>query len=94
MGKTTLLNCLVAAIPGTQRLITVEEVFELQRGRHPDWVAMQTRQAGLEGTVQIDLRVLVKEALRIRPNRIVVGEVRSAECLDMGPAPFVESLEH
>ncbi len=82
-GKTTLLNCLAAAIPGTQRLITVEEVFELQCGRHPDWVALQTRQAGLEGTGQIDLRVLVKEALRMRPNRIVVGEVRSAECLDM-----------
>ena len=48
-GKTTLLNCLAASIPGSQRLVSAEEVFELQCG-HPDWVAMQTRQAGLEGT--------------------------------------------
>lgn len=81
-GKTTLLNCLAASIPGTQRLISVEEVFELQCG-HPDWVAMQTRQAGLEGTGTIDLRMLVKEALRMRPSRIIVGEVRAAECLDL-----------
>lgn len=81
-GKTTLLNCLAASIPGTQRLISVEEVFELQCG-HPDWVAMQCRQAGLEGTGTIDLRVLVKEALRMRPSRIIVGEVRAAECLDL-----------
>jgi len=81
-GKTTLLNCLAAAIPGRQRLISVEEVFELQCG-HPDWVAMQTRQAGLEGTGEIDLRALVKEALRMRPSRIIVGEVRAAECLDL-----------
>ncbi|GAA3527591.1 ATPase, T2SS/T4P/T4SS family [Aeromicrobium panaciterrae] len=81
-GKTTLLNCLAAAIPGSQRLVSVEEVFELQCG-HPDWVAMQTRQAGLEGTGSIDLRSLVKEALRMRPSRVIVGEVRSAECLDL-----------
>lgn len=81
-GKTTLLNCLAASIPGTQRLISVEEVFELQCG-HPDWVALQTRQAGLEGTGTIDLRMLVKEALRMRPSRIIVGEVRAAECLDL-----------
>ncbi len=81
-GKTTLLNCLAASIPGSQRLVSVEEVFELQCG-HPDWVAMQTRQAGLEGTGGIDLRSLVKEALRMRPSRIIVGEVRAAECLDL-----------
>ncbi|MCL3818019.1 CpaF family protein [Aeromicrobium wangtongii] len=81
-GKTTLLNCLAASIPGSQRLVSVEEVFELQTG-HPDWVAMQTRQAGLEGTGTIDLRMLVKEALRMRPSRIIVGEVRAAECLDL-----------
>ena len=81
-GKTTTLNCLAAAIPGSQRLISVEEVFELQCG-HPDWVAMQTRQAGLEGTGDINLRTLVKEALRMRPSRIIVGEVRAAECLDL-----------
>ncbi|MBA4609901.1 CpaF family protein [Aeromicrobium sp. Marseille-Q0843] len=81
-GKTTLLNCLTGAIPGTQRLVSVEEVFELKTG-HPDWVAMQTRQAGLEGTGEITLRMLVKEALRMRPNRIIVGEVRAEEALDL-----------
>ncbi len=81
-GKTTLLNCLAASIPGSQRLVSAEEVFELQCG-HPDWVAMQTRQAGLEGTGGIDLRTLVKEALRMRPSRIIIGEVRAAECLDL-----------
>jgi pilus assembly protein CpaF len=81
-GKTTLLNCLAAAIPGSARLISVEEVFELQCG-HPDWVALQTRQAGLEGTGEIGLRDLVKEALRMRPSRIIIGEVRAAECLDL-----------
>jgi pilus assembly protein CpaF len=50
---------------------------------HPDWVAMQTRQAGLEGTGEIKLRELVKQALRMRPSRIVVGEVRAEECLDL-----------
>ena len=81
-GKTTLLNCLAASIPGSQRLVSVEEVFELQCG-HPDWVAMQTRQVGLEGTGHIDLRMLIKEALRMRPSRMIIGEVRSAECLDL-----------
>lgn len=81
-GKTTLLNCLAGEIPGTQRLISVEETFELQC-RHPDWVAMQTRQAGLEGTGGIELRDLVKETLRMRPSRIIVGEVRAQESLDL-----------
>lgn len=81
-GKTTMLNCLAAAIPGRDRVITVEEVFEL-RFAHPDVVGMQTRQAGLEGTGEVSLRDLVRETLRMRPTRIVVGEVRSAECLDL-----------
>jgi pilus assembly protein CpaF len=81
-GKTTLLNCLAAAIPGGDRVISAEEVFEL-RFPHPDWVAMQTRQSGLEGTGEIKLRDLVKESLRMRPNRILVGEVRAEECLDL-----------
>ena len=81
-GKTTLLNCLAAGIPGHDRVISVEEVFEL-RFSHPDWVAMQTRQSGLEGTGEVALRDLVKESLRMRPSRIVVGEVRAAECLDL-----------
>ncbi len=81
-GKTTMLNCLAAAIPGGDRIISAEEVFEL-RFSHPDWVPMQTRQAGLEGTGEVTLRDLVRETLRMRPTRIIVGEVRAAECLDL-----------
>jgi len=81
-GKTTMLNALCGAIPAHERVITVEEVFELQV-RLPDVVAMQTRQANLEGTGEIPLRRLVKEALRMRPARLVVGEVRQEECLDL-----------
>jgi pilus assembly protein CpaF len=81
-GKTTFLNCLAAAIPGGDRVVSAEEVFEL-RFNHPDWVPMQTRQAGLEGTGEIALRDLVKEALRMRPSRVIVGEVRAEECLDL-----------
>jgi pilus assembly protein CpaF len=81
-GKTTLLNCLGAAIPARERVITCEEVFEL-RIPLPDVVSMQTRQPNLEGTGEVRLRRLVKEALRMRPERIVVGEVRQEECLDL-----------
>ena len=81
-GKTTMLNCLAAAIPGGDRVVSAEEVFEL-RFPHPDWVPMQTRQAGLEGTGEVRLRDLVKEALRMRPSRVIVGEVRAEECLDL-----------
>ncbi|KQZ67405.1 CpaF family protein [Nocardioides sp. Root151] len=81
-GKTTMLNCLASAIPGSERVISVEEVYEL-RFHHPDWVPMQTRQSGLEGTGEIRLRDLVKESLRMRPSRVIVGEVRAEECLDL-----------
>ncbi len=81
-GKMTLLNCLASAIPSRERVITCEEVFEL-RLRVPDWVAMQTRQPNLEGTGEVPLRRLVKEALRMRPDRLVVGEVRQEEALDL-----------
>jgi pilus assembly protein CpaF len=81
-GKTTLLNCLCAAIPARERVVTCEEVFEL-RVPLPDVVAMQTRQPNLEGAGEIPLRRLVKEALRMRPSRLVVGEVRQEECLDL-----------
>lgn len=81
-GKTTMLNCLAAAIPGGERVVSVEEVFEL-RFPHPDWVALQTRQSGLEGTGEITLRDLVKESLRMRPSRVIVGEVRAEECMDL-----------
>jgi pilus assembly protein CpaF len=81
-GKTTMLNCLAAAIPGGERVISVEEVFEI-RFPHPDWVALQTRQEGLEGTGEIRLRDLIRESLRMRPSRIIVGEVRAEEALDL-----------
>ncbi|WP_435746014.1 CpaF family protein [Microbacterium sp. PMB16] len=81
-GKTTLLGALLAACAESQRIITVEETFELAV-EGPDLVALQGRQAGLEGTGEITLRRLVKEALRMRPDRLVVGEVRDAEALDL-----------
>ena len=81
-GKTTMLNCLAASIGGRERVISVEEIFEL---RFPlrDVVGLQCRQPNLEGEGEIPLRRLVKEALRMRPDRLVVGEVREAESLDM-----------
>ena len=81
-GKTTLMNALLNSAPSSERIITCEEVFELQLSS-PDWVALQTRQASLEGTGEIPLRRLIKEALRMRPSRIVVGEVRQEEALDL-----------
>jgi len=81
-GKTTLLNTLINSIPARERVITCEEVFEL-RPNLPDVVAMQTRQPNLEGHGEIRLRRLVKEALRMRPSRIIVGEVRQEESLDL-----------
>ena len=81
-GKTTLLNALAGAIPSTQRVITIEEVFELKPNL-PDCIALQTRNANLEGNGEISLRKLIKEALRMRPARIIVGEVREAEALDL-----------
>lgn len=81
-GKTTMLNALAGSIPATQRVITCEEVFELRLDVR-DTVAMQCRQPSLEGTGEIPLRRLVKEALRMRPDRIVVGEVREAESFDL-----------
>lgn len=81
-GKTTMLNCLGASIGPRERVITVEEIFELQLPLR-DVVGLQCRQPNLEGHGEIPLRRLVKEALRMRPDRLIVGEVREAECLDM-----------
>ncbi len=81
-GKTTMLSALIAAEPPAHRVITVEETFELAVDA-VDVVAMQGRQPSLEGTGEIPLRRLVKEALRMRPDRLVVGEVRDAEALDL-----------
>ena len=81
-GKTTLLAALIAACPPDHRVVTVEETFELGVDA-PDIVALQGRQPSLEGTGEVSLRRLVKEALRMRPDRLVVGEVRDAEALDL-----------
>jgi pilus assembly protein CpaF len=81
-GKTTMLNCLAAAIGSRERVVTVEEIFELQLPLR-DVVGLQCRQPNLEGEGAIPLRRLVKEALRMRPDRLIVGEVREAESLDM-----------
>ena len=81
-GKTTLLNALLAAGRPTERVVTVEETFELSVASR-DSVGMQCRQPSLEGTGEISLRRLIKEALRMRPDRLVVGEVRDAESLDL-----------
>ncbi|HET7397785.1 MAG TPA: ATPase, T2SS/T4P/T4SS family, partial [Intrasporangium sp.] len=81
-GKTTLLNCLASAIPPRDRVVTCEEVFELKIPLR-DVAAMQCRQPSLEGTGEVPLRRLVKEALRMRPARIIVGEVRQEESLDL-----------
>lgn len=81
-GKTTMLNCLAAGIGSRERVVTVEEVFELMLPLR-DVVGLQCRQPNLEGEGEIPLRRLVKEALRMRPDRLIVGEVREAESLDM-----------
>jgi pilus assembly protein CpaF len=81
-GKTTLLNALVSAVPSGSRVVTIEEVFEL-KPKVPDCVAMQTRPANLQGEGEIPLRRLIKEALRMRPSQLVVGEIREAESLDL-----------
>ncbi|MBF4634459.1 CpaF family protein [Agreia pratensis] len=81
-GKTTLLNALLSVARPSDRIVTVEETFELDLSAR-DVVALQCRQASLEGTGEITLRRLIKEALRMRPDRIVVGEVREAESLDL-----------
>ena len=81
-GKTTLLNALVSEVSPSERVITIEEVFEL-RPQLPDCIAMQTKVENLEGIGAISIRRLIKEALRMRPSRIVIGEIREAESLDL-----------
>ena len=81
-GKTTLVNCLLREVPPDRRVVTCEEVFEIDVDL-PDLTQMQTRDAGLDGGAAITLRDLVREALRQRPDRIIVGEVRGPEALDM-----------
>lgn len=81
-GKTTMLNALLSSGRPNERIVTVEETFELDLVAR-DVVAMQCRQPSLEGTGEITLRRLIKESLRMRPDRLVVGEVREAESLDL-----------
>ena len=81
-GKTTLLNALLSCIRQVERVVTVEETFELDLATR-DHVSMQCRQPSLEGTGEVGLRRLIKEALRMRPDRLIVGEVREAEALDL-----------
>jgi pilus assembly protein CpaF len=81
-GKTTMLTALLAQLEPHERLISCEDTFELAI-EHDDWVAMQVRPASAEGTREIGLRELVKQSLRMRPSRLVIGEVRGAEALDM-----------
>ncbi len=81
-GKTTLMNALTQFIPGDERLITVEDSAEL-RLLHRHVIRMETRPANTEGTGEVSQRSLVRNSLRMRPDRIIIGEVRGAEALDM-----------
>ncbi len=81
-GKTTLLNVLSAAIPSDERIVTIEDAAELQLAQ-PHVVSLETRPANMEGSGSYSIRDLVKNALRMRPDRIVVGECRGGEALDM-----------
>jgi len=81
-GKTTLLNVLSAAIPSDERIVTIEDAAELQLGQ-PHVVSLETRPPNMEGKGEYSIRDLVKNALRMRPDRIVVGECRGGEALDM-----------
>lgn len=82
-GKTTFLNALSNYIPSTERVITIEDSAELQIRNVPNLVRLETRNANSAGAGGISMKDLIKSALRMRPDRIVVGEVRGAEALDM-----------
>lgn len=81
-GKTTLLSAMINSLPSGERIVSVEDTFEI-RCNVRDWVAMQTRDAASDSGEGIDLRRLIRESLRTRPTRLVVGEVRGAEALEM-----------
>lgn len=81
-GKTTLLNVLSSAIPSNERIVTIEDVAELQL-QQPHVARLETRPSNIEGKGEISQRLLVRNCLRMRPDRIIVGEVRGAEVLDM-----------
>jgi pilus assembly protein CpaF len=81
-GKTTLLNIISGYIPGDERIITIEDAAELQL-QQPHVVRLETRPANIEGKGEVTQRALVRNALRMRPDRIILGEVRGAEAMDM-----------
>ncbi|MGH7917111.1 MAG: CpaF family protein, partial [Candidatus Binataceae bacterium] len=81
-GKTTMLNCLSAFVPENERIVTIEDSAELML-QQPHVVRLETRPANLEGKGEITQRDLVKNCLRMRPDRIILGEVRGAEVFDM-----------
>ena len=82
-GKTTFLNALSDSIPSSDRVITIEDNAELQILHVPNIVKMESRNANVEGCKEISIRDLIKSSLRMRPDRIIVGEVRGGEALDM-----------
>jgi pilus assembly protein CpaF len=81
-GKTTLLNTMLSQVPDTQRLVLVEDASEL-RPDHPHVVGLEARPPNIEGAGEVTLRALVRQALRMRPDRLVVGEVRGAEVVEL-----------
>ena len=82
-GKTTFLNALSHYIPKTERIITIEDSAELQLQGIPNLVRLETRNANTEGARAISIRDLIKSSRRMRPDRIIVGEVRGSEAIDM-----------
>ena len=81
-GKTTFISALLNSLPANTRVITCEEVFELKLNSS-DWVGLQTRETNLENKGEVSLRRLIREALRMRPERLILGEVRQAEALEL-----------
>lgn len=82
-GKTTFLNALAGFIPGDERIITIEDSAELRLQGIENWIGMETRNANSSGSGRIAMRDLIRASLRMRPERIIVGEVRGEEALDM-----------
>ncbi|AHN73422.1 CpaF family protein [Pandoraea pnomenusa] len=81
-GKTSLLNALASFIPATERVVTVEDTAELSLN-HPHVVRLESRQGGFDGSGEVTIRDLIRNSLRMRPDRIIVGEVRGSEVLEM-----------
>ncbi len=81
-GKTSTLNALAALVPSDERLITIEDTAEI-RLTHPHLVSLESRPPNVEGAGEVTIRTLLKNALRMRPDRIIIGEVRGGEALDM-----------